>query len=154
MRFLGGPPVPLEDVPAVIEKWIRRWEVNGLGTFVVERRDDGAFVGRAGLLVWDARTWTTQTALRAGDEHAQPELGWALVREHWGHGYATEAAVAARDWVRRERGIVNLVSLIAPGNVRSQAVARRLGAERTKTVRLFDSGDAEVWVHPATPPHT
>ena len=114
---------------------------------MIERRDDGAFVGRAGILVWDSRTWT-QTTERAGGSYAQPELGWALVREHWGNGYATEAARAVRDWARRERDVGRLVSLIAPGNARSQHVAERLGASPAETVRLFDSGDAVVWVHP------
>jgi RimJ/RimL family protein N-acetyltransferase len=88
------------------------------------------------------------TFAEAGN-HAQPELGWALVRACWGNGYATEAARAVREWSRRERGIGRLISLIAPGNVRSQRVAERLGAQPGETVELFDSGPAVVWVHPS-----
>lgn len=146
MQFLGGEPVPDEEVGAVVEKWCRRWEDNSMGPFLVERRDDGRFVGRAGILVWDARTWTHSTLAQAG-EHAQPELGWALSRAHWGNGYATEAAQAVRDWVRRERGVERLVSVIAPDNVRSQSVARRLGASPVETLKLFDSV-AVVWLYP------
>jgi RimJ/RimL family protein N-acetyltransferase len=76
------------------------------------------------------------------------EIGWALVRAHWGRGYATEAARAVRDWARAERGYDRLISLIDPANVASQRVAERLGARPTETVQLFDSGDAVVWVHP------
>ena len=147
MRFLGGTPVPAEHWHAVVAKWIARWQANGLGTFVVRLRDDGRFVGRVGILVWDTRTWTHETTSDAG-EHAQPELGWALARAHWGNGYATEAARTVRDWVRRERGVGRLVSLIAPGNVASQRVAQRLGAVPAETVTLFDSGDAVIWEHP------
>ena len=39
-------------------------------------------------------------------------------------------------------------SLIAPENVASQRVARRLRATPTDTVTLFDSGEAVVWTHP------
>ena len=147
MRFLGGKTVPAEDVPAVVQKWIDRWALNDAGAFVVELREDGRFVGRAGVLVWDSRTWTHTSFAEAG-EHAQPEIGWALARPHWGHGYATEAARAVRDWAREERGLERLISLIAPDNVASQRVAERLGARPAETVRLFDSGDAVVWVHP------
>ncbi len=146
MRFLDGKTVPSEDVPAVVQKWIDRWELNGVGPFILERREDRRFVGRCGVLVWDSRTWTHTSFAEAG-EHAQPEIGWALARSHWGNGYATEAAGAVREWARAERGFERLVSLIAPDNVASQRVAERLGARPAETVRLFDSGDAVVWVH-------
>jgi RimJ/RimL family protein N-acetyltransferase len=125
----------------------RPLERDGVGPFVVERRADGAFVGRAGLLVWDSRTWTHASLAEAGDD-AQPELGWALVRAHWGNGYATEAASAVRDWARSDRSIDRLISLIAPANTASQHVAERLGARPEHTVELFDSGPAVIWAHP------
>lgn len=147
MRFLGGQVVPQERVGAVLERWIRRWEDNGIGFFVVERREDGAFVGRVGLSIWDVRGWTHATLAGAG-RYAQPELGWALVRSEWGRGYATEAARAVRDWAFAQRDIGRLVSLIAPDNLASAAVARRLGASPAGQVKLFDSGDAVIWEHP------
>jgi RimJ/RimL family protein N-acetyltransferase len=147
MRFLGGQVVPIERVGDVVEKWLERWERNGMGPFVIERGDDGRFLGRAGILVWDARNWTHATLADAG-RHAQPELGWALVRSQWGNGYATEAARAVRDWARAERNVESLVSVIAPDNVASQRVAQRLGASPGETVRLPDSGEAVVWMHP------
>jgi RimJ/RimL family protein N-acetyltransferase len=148
MRFLGGRTVPPEHAPAIVAKWVERWEQNGMGPFLIERREDRCFVGRTGILVWDARTWRHATLADAG-RHAQPELGWALARAHWGNGYATEAARAVRSWARSERAVDRLVSLIVADNVASQHVARRLGAVPAETVRLFDSGDAVVWVHPA-----
>jgi RimJ/RimL family protein N-acetyltransferase len=147
MRYIGGETVPRDAAPSVVQKWLDRWEANGFGHFVIERREDGRFLGRVGIIAWDIRTWHHVTLADVGD-HAQPELGWTLVREHWGNGYATEAALAARDWARRERGIDRLISLIHPGNARSQRVARRLGARPAETVTLFDSGPAVVWVHP------
>jgi RimJ/RimL family protein N-acetyltransferase len=93
------------------------------------------------------RTWTHTTFANAG-EFAQPELGWALAREHWGQGYATEAVTAAREWAYTERGLGRLISLIAPANVRSQRLAERLGCTRCETVELWDTGPAVVWEHP------
>jgi RimJ/RimL family protein N-acetyltransferase len=147
MRFIGGDIVPRGDVPNVIQKWLDRWENDELGHFVVERRADSRFVGRVGFVVWDTRVWRHTTFAEAG-VHAQLELGWALVRAHWGHGFATEAARAARDWVYRERRNERLISLISPKNLASQRVAKRLGARPSGMVTLFDSGDAEVWEHP------
>lgn len=148
MRFLGGETVPPDRWSAVVETWEQRWVENECGPFVIERRADRRLVGRAGILVWDTRTWTHGTFAAAG-RHAQPELGWALARSQWGNGYATEAARAVRDWARRERELRGrLVSLIAPDNPRSQRVAARLGAVPAETVTLFDSGEAVVWEHP------
>jgi RimJ/RimL family protein N-acetyltransferase len=147
MRFLGGETVPRDEVASVLGRWLGRWQANGVGPFAIERRDDGRVIGRAGIIVWDTGDWRNSTWADAGDD-AQPELGWALGRAHWGFGYATEAALAVREWARRERGVGRLISLINPDNVRSQRVAERLGATRAETITLFDSGPAVVWVHP------
>jgi RimJ/RimL family protein N-acetyltransferase len=148
MRFIGGETVPREACRDVVQKWLDRWETNGCGHFALERREDGRFLGRVGLIVWDSRTWAHTTLAEAG-EGAQPELGWTLAREHWGRGYATEGARAVRDWARRERGLERLISLIHPDNVASQRVAARLGAEPGETVRLLEAGvECVVWVHP------
>ncbi len=146
MRFLGGQIVPREDVPAVIEKWLGRWTANRMGPFMLERRDDGSFVGRCGILIWDTRDWSQSTHADAG-KFAQPELGWALARSQWGQGFATEAARAVGSWARAERGVESLVSVIAPDNVASRRVAERLGARPMETVTLADSGAAVVWRH-------
>jgi RimJ/RimL family protein N-acetyltransferase len=148
MAFIGGVhPDAAADPEYPIRVWLERWERNGLGPLVVERPEDGTVLGRTGLLVWDVRTWTHTTFAQAGD-HAQPELGWAFIREHWGHGYATEAALAVREWVYKKHSISRLISLIAPDNERSQRLARRLGAMPGETVNLFDGGPHVVWTHP------
>ncbi|HZQ89447.1 MAG TPA: GNAT family N-acetyltransferase [Gaiellaceae bacterium] len=136
-RWIGGTAESPRDV---IERWVRRWELNGVGQFIVEL--DGTFIGRVGFLVWDDRTWETSTYEVAG-EHAETELGWAILSAHWGHGYATEAARAAREWIDRDR----IVSLISPENRRSQRVAEKLGARPTERVET-PHGSADVWVHP------
>lgn len=134
--WIGGP----DDPTAMIERWVGRWERNGVGPFVVEL--DGRLIGRVGFIVWDNRTWETSAYDLAG-EHAETELGWAILSSHWAMGYATEAARAARDWIDRDR----IISLIDPANVRSQRVAEKLGARRTERVTT-PHAEADVWVHP------
>jgi RimJ/RimL family protein N-acetyltransferase len=150
MHGLGKEPVSaLEDVHAMIEDGIGGWRTDGLGPFILETAAaDRQVVGQAGLMIYDIRGWTASSWASAG-HHAQPELGWALMRAQWGHGYATEAAAAIRDWARESRSIDRLVSLISPANVRSQRVAERLGAIPAETVTPVDSGrTAVVWRHP------
>jgi [ribosomal protein S5]-alanine N-acetyltransferase len=148
MEHIGGVhPDAATDPGFVVGRWIQRWDDNGCGPFSVVRREDGRWLGRVGLLVWDVRTWTHTTFTSAGG-FAQPELGWALASEHWRRGYATEAALAVREWAYGERRFERLVSLIAPVNVRSQRLAQRLGATPGETVELFDNGPHVIWEHP------
>ena len=65
--------------------------------------------------------------LRRPRGKTETEIGWTLARAHWGHGYATEGATAARDWVLPELGLRRLISLIQRGNDASVRVARKLG---------------------------
>lgn len=150
MQGLGREPVSaIEDARAIIEGMIDSWTADGLGAFVLETTATGRqVVGQAGLMIFDTRSWTPSTWEKAGS-HAQPELGWALMRAHWGYGYATEAAAAIRDWARQRRKIDPLVSLISPDNLRSKRVAERLGAVATDTVTPAHSKRATiVWRHP------
>jgi RimJ/RimL family protein N-acetyltransferase len=57
------------------------------------------------------------------------EIGWRLHPAHWGHGYATEAATASRDH-GFAGGLEEIVAFTATGNLRSQAVMRRIGMSR------------------------
>lgn len=144
MRWIGGEAGDRAAAVESVERWLAGWERNDVGQFAVVL--EGRVIGRVGLLVWDTRSWETSSYERAG-EHAQTELGWALARRHWGHGYATEAARAVREWARDERAIERLISLIAPDNVRSQRVAEKLGARPAETVET-PHGPADVWLHP------
>jgi RimJ/RimL family protein N-acetyltransferase len=55
------------------------------------------------------------------------EVGWRLAAAHWGKGYATEAAQAALQVGFEVLELDEIVSFTAMGNVRSQAVMKRLG---------------------------
>jgi RimJ/RimL family protein N-acetyltransferase len=151
MHGLGKEPVSApEQARAIVERWIAAWRADALGPFVIETAASSRqVVGQAGLMIFDRRGWTPSTWADAGS-HAQPELGWALIRAHWDHGYATEAAAAIREWAHECRSIERLVSLISSENVRSQRVAERLGARPTETVTPVDTRrKTVVWTHPS-----
>jgi RimJ/RimL family protein N-acetyltransferase len=134
VRYIGdGSTATEEEVEQGICFWLERWEKNGLGLFALESRESGRILGRAGFLVWDTAKWETSSFAEAGGR-AEVELGWMVAREHWGHGYATEAALALRDWGVAERGLTRLVSLIRPGNERSVRVAEKIGERYEREV--------------------
>jgi RimJ/RimL family protein N-acetyltransferase len=91
------------------------WELRGLGQWALEERGSGRFVGRAGLY------W------RVEPEWPGVEVGWLLDPAVWGLGYATEAGARAVRYGFDVLGEESLYSVILHENVRSQAVADRLG---------------------------
>jgi RimJ/RimL family protein N-acetyltransferase len=133
MRFIGLGETfgDLEETRAWIDKALARWKADGFGHFVIEK--DGKVIGRSGFLVWDPDEWRTGTLAELGDD-AAVELGWLVAREHWGNGYATEAALALRDYGFRELGLPRLISLIAPGNDASVRVAEKIGSRYVRDV--------------------
>ncbi|HVS44993.1 MAG TPA: GNAT family N-acetyltransferase, partial [Candidatus Dormibacteraeota bacterium] len=58
------------------------------------------------------------------------EVGWRLDPAHWGHGYATEAALACLDLGFGPLGLEEIVSMTTPGNARSWRVMERIGMHR------------------------
>jgi ribosomal-protein-alanine N-acetyltransferase len=133
-------------------EWIRRQRerhvVDGFGMLTVLRKDDSAVLGRAGLLVWDSRTWSPSTRHEAGPA-AEIEVGWVFAREHWGNGYGTEAGTASRDYAVHELGSARVIALIAHENIRSVRVARRLGMNYERDVRAFDGAQVQLYVFTA-----
>ena len=63
----------------------------------------------------------------ANVDGAPLEIGWPLVPEHIGKGYATEAAKAIIDYAAERIGASYLVAVADPENIPSQRVMQRLG---------------------------
>jgi RimJ/RimL family protein N-acetyltransferase len=55
------------------------------------------------------------------------ETGYALHREYWGRGLATEIAMACIEYGRRHLGCASIVALTHPGHLDSQRVLRKVG---------------------------
>ena len=144
MRPLGGEPRTREQTRAALAAMIAHWRDYGFGLFTVERRADGVLLGRVGLLLWDAETWTG-ALLTPPRGRTEIELGWTLGSAHWGNGYATEAAGAVRDWAMGELRPPRLISLIAPVNAPSIRVAEKLGMTPAEDVLIRGEIPARVY---------
>lgn len=116
VRYLSRSPVSRTDAWRSLAVMIGHWVLRGYGMWGVERKSDGAFVGRVGL--WNPEGWPGL------------EVGWTLGKEFWGQGYATEAARAAMDFAFITQDISRLLSVIDVENLASQRVAERLGETR------------------------
>jgi RimJ/RimL family protein N-acetyltransferase len=134
MRYISGSPVSRVDAWRSFAVMFGHWALRGYGMWGVERKSDGALVGRAGL--WNPEGWPGL------------EVGWLLGREHWGNGYATEAARASIDFAFLTQDISRLLSVIDVDNVASQRVAARLGETRGERRVIEFAGKtftADLW---------
>lgn len=114
MTFYPAPYLR-EEVEALIGKQLQRYATDGTGLWALVSKETGAVIGDAGLLVQDV------------EEIAELEIAYHLRRDTWGNGFATEAALACRDFAISELGKTRLISLVRPENVPSRRVAERVG---------------------------
>jgi RimJ/RimL family protein N-acetyltransferase len=133
MRHLGaGVTRSREETWDTMARMLGQWPLRGYGMFAVVETASGRFAGRAGIL--HPYAW------------AEPELAYGFDRPFWGRGYATEAAVALRDWAFARFAMPRLVSNVRPANTASINVLRKLGAELVGEAEMLGL-PAEIWVH-------
>lgn len=131
-RFIGGP-APRRDAWEGVAIAAGLWTLRGYGPFWVSAGDEP--VGRVGVYYPEWR--------------AEPELTWVVYPAHQGKGYATEAALVARDWAQVRLGLGPLVSLIDAGNAPSIRVAQKLGCVLEGPHEPNGGHEVMRWRHPA-----
>ena len=74
--------------------------------------------------------------------HRGGELGYALRKDHWGQGYASEAAGLMLDFAFSTAGLHRVQAATGPGNERSRVLLERLGFQREGHMRdhVFTNG--------------
>jgi len=116
----------------LVDRIFELFEGGEFGPWAVEIPGKAPFIGFAGLFVPDF------------DASFMPcvEIGWRLAREHWGKGYATEAARAAMRHGFEQDGMEEIVAYTVEGNMASRRVMEKLGMRRNP---------AEDFEHPKLP---
>ncbi len=111
-----GEVMTREQSDESVARFQEEFDARGYGWFAVEVGQTGEFIGFAGLDEVDEEM-----------PFGGVEIGWRLARAAWGHGYATEAARAVLAFGFDTLDLPEILALTTVGNVRSQAVMRRLG---------------------------
>jgi RimJ/RimL family protein N-acetyltransferase len=114
-----GPLLWRDETDALIDRMQRVLDEEGYTFWAVERREDGAFLGFCGL-----KPGAEETPIEG-----EVEIGWRLAFEHWGKGYAREAAQASLDWAWANH-IDSVAAITSAGNARSWGLMERLGMVR------------------------
>jgi RimJ/RimL family protein N-acetyltransferase len=128
-------PAPLDRAASddLMDRFVAHWAERGLGLWAVERASDGRLLGFTGLSVPGFDAAFTPAV----------EVGWRLIRDGWGQGYATEAAQAALQFGFQTKGLEEIVSFTVPANARSRRVMERIG---------MTHDPADDFDHPRLPP--
>lgn len=134
-RVLWWEPAPWS--PAQTAEYLARvaagYREDGMAEYAVVLKATGRVIGDCGPV------------LRTIEGVREPELGWDLRSDHWGQGYATEAASAVARYALTALALPRLVSLIEVSNERSQGVARRLGM-RVERSLVWAGLPHDLWV--------
>lgn len=74
--------------------------------------------------------------------HSSAKIGYAIHADHWGHGYATDAATTILTFGFRELGLHRVTAAVGPENASSIAVLTHLGFTLEGTLRhhVFTNG--------------
>lgn len=122
MKHIGnGSPSNPERTREVLKTIITRYnEWKTFGLWAAELKSDSSFIG-----------WF---ALKPLPQSENVEVGYRLLREHWGKGYATEGAKKLIEYGFTKCGLEKIVAITHPENESSKKVLRKCGLIEDGTI--------------------
>ena len=123
--------------PADAEAYIRgnvwaAYQAHGFGMYAVQLRTMPLLIGLCGLVKRDFLS--------------SPDLGFALLPDYVGHGYATEAARAVLSDAQAELRIARLYAIVRSGNQRSVRLLEQLGFRHEGPYQIPQGDEVELYV--------
>ena len=108
-------PFSDEEVQEWLDRQRLRYQQYGFGLWAVILKKSDEMIGQCGLTMQD---YEGQEVL---------EVGYLFQKSHWRQGYATEAAVACKNYAFEKLHATEVYSIIRENNIASQKVAKRNG---------------------------
>lgn len=108
-------PFSSDEVQVWLDKQLGRYKEYGFGLWAVVLKETGEMIGQCGLSMQD---YNSNNIL---------EVGYLFQKEHWNHGYASEAAIACKEYAFDKLKAEEVYSIIRNTNIASQNVAIRNG---------------------------
>lgn len=111
-----------EETEAWIERQRQRYKEYGFGLWAVLHKESGQVIGQCGITMQEYK------------DRLVPEIGYLFACKHWHKGYATEAAMACREYGFKTLRFEALYSIIRDTNPASMQVAIRNGMKPVDTL--------------------
>jgi ribosomal-protein-alanine N-acetyltransferase len=124
MRFIREPQTKREESFEWIRMISAKWETEKIGFCGIIEKETQTFVGWCGL-------WRLK-------ETNEIEVGYAIQKDFWGNGFATEAAQKILEYGFEELDLERIVAVAYPENTASQNVMKRLGMRFIKLGKFYD----------------
>ena len=132
VKFVGDSKPLSEDM---CKHWIdvtdKNFDSRGYGMVAFIERSSGELIGCGGIV--------------HPDQQPEPELKYALRRDAWGKGFATEAVAALVKYSVQTLGIEWIIATIAPGNTLSQRVIAKVGFTHVRDRIEEDLTSTQIW---------
>jgi len=126
VRYVGnGKPTPRAEIETRLARIVPNYPIYpGLGSWYATRRDTGAFVG------WFSLKYCPPTT--------DVEVGYRLLHDAWGRGYATEGATELVRYAFDDLGLYRVIAVTHPQNRASQNVLAKVGLADCGWGRYYD----------------
>lgn len=111
-----------EETMAWMQKQLQRYKEFGFGLWGVFLKETNEMIGQCGITMQEYKTIQV------------PEIGYLFAHKYWHKGYATEAAIACREYGFNSLHFNVLYSIIRDTNIASQTVALRNGMYPIDTI--------------------
>lgn len=105
----------LDEAQRWLDRHLKRYNEYGFGLWAVVLKDTNEMIGQCGLTY---QNWNGKEIL---------EIGYLFQKAYWHKGYATEAAIACKEYAFNVLNVDNVYSIIRDTNIASQKVAIRNG---------------------------
>ncbi|KFX93406.1 hypothetical protein O988_06840 [Pseudogymnoascus sp. VKM F-3808] len=156
---IGGKPTSITTTEAAREYIVNRFEAehskNGYGTYLVSLKPDSSDQSSDATFAETLKGCTpigtvSLTRGLAPGAYKAPDIGFAIIPELNGKGYATEAARELIDYARLNLGVDAVFGFFAKGNARSRRIVEKLGFEDrgVRKLEFFGGGESEIWTSP------
>lgn len=104
-----------EEAQEWLDRQIKRYTYYGFGLWAVILKESNEMIGQCGLTMQDC------------DNRQVLEVGYLFNKAFWHKGYATEAAIACKNYAFQTLNAKEVYSIIRDNNLPSQNVAKRNG---------------------------
>lgn len=104
-----------DEVQGWLDRQLERYKEHGFGLWEVVLKKTGTMIGQCGVTIQDYNSNNIM------------EVGYLFQKEHWHHGYASEAAIACKEYAFNKLNAKEVYSIIRDTNIPSQNVAIRNG---------------------------
>ncbi len=144
MRYVADPMSPVQ-VAEQMHNYIRRGAGGRIGIWCVARKDTGQKIGDCVLLPVPIETEDYDWSLLS--EHAYPdahiEVGYLLIPEAWGQGYATEICARLLKFAFEQTALDQVVATTDSANHKSRHVLGKCGLQFKGQRRAYGYDDVD-----------